>query len=250
MLGSNTGTPKIYLTVGFGKIRQKSLENKTKVDANTPGAVKRLTKAGAESWAMEYDFIGGIIEGIFYKEDKEYGNSFEVTLSDGPDVYQLSFSEDSLFWTAFMERLPNIVLDRPIVIHVYDFEDKDRKRRAGLNVEQDNNANTTKKEKKSSEVVYNVNSAYREWVGVAPNGSMVFKNGFPSSKGVNFEDKEDQKIYFLQVKKFLRDQFKKMVFNKPAQSSSASSSSPGAAYDIPSDNFVGAEGDGSDDLPF
>jgi hypothetical protein len=192
-LGSHSGSPKIFLQVSFGKIRQKSLENKQKVDASTPGAVRRETQSGSESWALEHDFLSGIIENIFYKEDAQYGNSFEVVISDVVDQYQLSFTEDSRYWFDFMKKLPNVDLKEKIKISAYDFVNKENKRVAGCGVEQNN-------QKVAS---------YYEVKG--QDGKWKLLHGFPVSEGVDFKDKDEIKMYFIKVKKFLRNQFNDLI---------------------------------------
>jgi len=191
-LGSHNQTQKTFLTVGFGKIRQKSLENKQRVDANTPGAVKRLTQSGAESWALEHDYISGLIENIFYKEDAEFGNSFEVTISDKGEKYQLSFSEESRFWIDFMKKLPNIDLLQELKITAYDFTDKENKHKAGISVIQNDVKITSYYEHKKED------------------GKWDFLHGFPSSTGIDFKDKDELKMYFIKVKKFLRGEFNRL----------------------------------------
>jgi hypothetical protein len=192
-LGSHSGSPKIFLQVSFGKIRQKSLENKQKVDASTPGAVRRETQSGSESWALEHDFLSGIIENIFYKEDAQYGNSFEVVISDVVDQYQLSFTEDSRYWFDFMKKLPNVDLKSVVKISAYDFVNKENKRVAGCGVEQNNQKVASYYEVKDKD------------------GKWTLLHGFPVSDGVVFKDKDEIKMYFIKVKKFLRNQFNDLI---------------------------------------
>jgi len=195
MLGSHNGTSKIYLTVGFGKIRQKSLENRQKVEKDTPGAVKRQTQAGADSWAIEHDFVSGTIENIFYKEDKQYGNSFEITLNDVADTYQLSLSETNRNCIDFLKKLPNLDMTNKVKLTAYDFVDKLGKRRAGLSIEQDGQKISSYYEQKQAD------------------GTWKLLHKFPSGEGVNFKDDDDAKIYFIKVKKFLKAQFDEFFAN-------------------------------------
>jgi len=224
-LGSNSGSPRIFLTVGFGRIRQKSLENKQKVDASTPGAVKRLKQDNTETWAIEHDFVSGIIQSIFYKEDAKYGNSFEVTLQDVADVYQVSFPEDSRFWFDFSKKLTNIDLKQEVKITAYDFVDKENKRRAGVSVEQNGNK---------------LRSFYDQ---MNPDKSWTLLYGFPSGDGVDFKDKDEIKMYFIKVKKFLRGEFNakfKDKFDNKPHVAEDNSSAPPTDFVPPTD----------DDLPF
>lgn len=195
-LGTNSSSPRIFLTVGFGKIRQKSLENKQKVDANTPNAVKRLKKDNTESWALEHDFVSGTIENIFYKEDQQYGNSFEVVICDMGALYQLSLQEESRFWIDFMKKLPNVDLSKDIKITAYDFTDREGKHRAGISLLQNEQKIQSYYETKSQ------------------SGTWTILHGFPASEGVNFKDKDELKVYFIQVKKFLRNEFNRLFSGK------------------------------------
>jgi hypothetical protein len=227
-LGSNTGTARIFLTVGFGKIRQKTLETKQKVDANTPNAVMRELSNGAESWALEHDFISGVIENISYKEDKQYGNSFEVVIRDVTDLYQLSFSEDSRFCADFLKKLPNVNLSNELKITAYDFTNQEGKHVAGISIEQSGNKITSFYDKKHED---------------KGKVSWELLHGFPKSEGVNFKDKDETKIYFIQVKKFLRSEFNRLFsdkFNK-------SESKPEIHEDIIDNNLPSEP---ADDLPF
>jgi hypothetical protein len=188
-LGSNSTISKIFLTVGFGKIRQKSLENKQKVDKDTPGSVKRQTQSGTDSWALEHDYIIGKIENIFYKEDVQYGNSFEIVISDVADTYQLSLSETSRYCVAFLKKLPNIDLTNNVKLIAYDFTDKEGKRKSGLSIEQEGQKIGSYYERKQED---------GKW-------KLLYK--FPDPKGIDFHDKDEAKIYFIRVKKFLKSQF-------------------------------------------
>lgn len=191
-LGNNNADGRTFLSVAFGKIRQKQLENREKVTSETPKAVMRKTQSGQESWAIEYDFIEGTIQNIFYREDKEYGNSFEVVIRDAADLFQLSFSENSRFWTDFARKLPNIDFNIPIKITAYDFTDSERKRRIGISVEQDG---------------IKIQSFYHE----QKDDKIIAINGFPSGDDINFNDNDELKVFYIQVKKFLREEFNKRI---------------------------------------
>jgi hypothetical protein len=232
-LGSNTGTAKTYLSVGFGKIRQKQTENKQKVDANTPNAVKRETQSGAESWALEHDFVSGKIEKIFFKEDKEYGNSFEVVISDAVDIYQLSFTEESRFWFDFAKKLPNIDLSKEVKITAYDFEDKEsKKRRAGISIEQSG---------------VKINSFYDEKDG----DKYKLLHGFPNAPtDMNWKDKDEVKVYFISVKKFLRSEFTRLFAEKWNETGRTPMEERDALESIITPNKNGGASLPEDDLPF
>jgi hypothetical protein len=229
-LGNNSGnSPKIYLSVGFGKLRQKQLENKQKVDKDTPGAIKRLTQQGAETWALEYDFVEGLIENIFFKEDTEYGNSFEVVVRDAADLYQISFTEESRYCIEFLKRLPNINLTKSVKLMVYDFVNKEGKRNSGVSIEQEGLPGDTIK-------VQSFYSRQKE------DKTYENINGFPvPKKDINWKDKDDVKIYFIDVKKFLRSEFNRLFEDK----FKSTTHMPDKVQEM-----TESENNGSDDLPF
>jgi len=188
--GTNSGN-KTFLSIGFGKIRQKYLDNKEKVSSVTDNAVKRIIN-DKESWAIEKDFVEGIIENIYLKEDKEYGNSFEVSIADGITKYQLSVKENSRYWVDFAKKLPNINFSETVKLTTYDFEDSNNKRKVGISVMQGNKKILSYYTDKKDDKVFSI-------------------NGFPSGKDVNFKDKDDLQIYLIDVKKFLRKEFKNKI---------------------------------------
>lgn len=220
-LGTSNQSDRTYLSVGFGKIRQKNQSNGEKVTKDTPNAVKRTTQSGNESWAIEYDFCEGKIENIFYRQDENYGNSFEVVLSDVADEYQLSFKEDSRFWTDLMKKLPNIDLSERVKLFAYDFESKG-KRYVGMSVEQNGQK---------------IQSFYSKKVG----DSWKEANGFPSADGVDWKDKDELNIYLIKVRKFLRNEFKTRIEPKFEKVKEATKST----YELPGDIEELAQ-----DLPF
>lgn len=192
-LGSNSSGDRTFLSVGFGKIRQKSVNGK-KVDAGTVGAVCRETQSGAESWALEHDFLTGVIEKIFYKEDTNYGNSFEVIITDGLDTYQLSFTEDSRFWFDMAKKLPNVNFSEKIKITAYDFEDKQtHKRRAGISLEQNGQK---------------ISSYYDYFDEDTQSWSIL--HGYPNEQ-IDWKDKDEIKMYMIKIKKFLRSEFVRLI---------------------------------------
>lgn len=195
-LGTHENSPKTYLTVGFGKLRQKSLSNKEKVTSSTPGAVMRETASGNESWALEYDYITGVISYIQFKEDRDYGNSYEVVLKDGPETFQLSFKADSRYWVDFMKKLPNIDLSQELKITIYDFEDKTtQKRKAGTSVEQNSAKVLSFYDKKDGD-----------------NWSYLY--GYPDPSNVNWKNKKSTQIYLLELEEFLHEEFMSRIFSQ------------------------------------
>lgn len=169
--------PKTYLSITYGKFRQSS----TKDDEE---AVSRMNKDDKEVWERVFDWIEGKITKIYYKEDDEFGNSFEVTIDDGAEKFNLSFKEDSRYCSDLLSKLPNIDLNQDVKLVPYDFQPKDSpSARKGLTIWQ-NNAKIEN---------YFVNKE---------GDKFIYKHGFPESDGKM--EKDDFKIYMIKVKKFLR----------------------------------------------
>jgi hypothetical protein len=244
-LGNNQQSQsRTFLSVGFGKLRQRSLASGQKVDETTPKAIKRQTQQGADTWALEYDFINGKIDSIFYKDnsDNKFENTFEVLLRDGIDFYQISFTENSKYWFGFMETLPNIILSEPVNITVFDYINKDKVRKSGINVEQFNNKNTREVEFKDGTIHQYVNSFYKEYT---EDKKWKFLNGYPEPMNkMDWKDKDDVKMYFMRVKKFLREEFKRLFSDKFTKSEANSE----VISNIEPDNAP--DGGGDSDLPF
>jgi hypothetical protein len=202
--GTNSSSQKTFLNVAYGKLRQKSLENKEKVNANTPNAVKRISQSGTDSWAIEFDWIEGKIENIFHKDDPEYGDSFEVVLSDVLDKYQISFADNSRFWFDLAKKLPNVELSQIVKINPYDFTEKGtNKRRVGVSIEQNGKKILSFYDKKKDDNTWEL------------------LHGFPKPDiDINWKDKDEVKIYTIKVKKFLKAEFEKRIqplFGQPAK---------------------------------
>ena len=170
---------KRYLHISYGKFREKAGEN-----AN--GAEVRQTKEKKTVWEYVYDYAEGEIVKIFYKESKDYGNSFEVLIRDDKELFQVSFKEGDNFYNDFFAKLPNVDLDKWVKLIPYDFEDENSgKQKRGLTVWQENNKLDSKFTSYDKETK-----------------KFSYLEGFPEP-GKSM-DKEDWKIYFIQVVKFLR----------------------------------------------
>lgn len=168
---------KTYLQIGWGKLRLKAA-------VMAEGVVERETQKGEKSLAYEYNFIEGKITKIYYKDSKEYGNSFEVTIDDGKEKYSVSFKEDSRYCQDFLSKLPNIAFSKTVKITPYQMTDnKSGKEKRGVSIQQDG---------------VKIQSYFSELVDEKWN----HKHGFPEPASKNMSETE-LKIYFLLVKDFL-----------------------------------------------
>lgn len=169
-----------YMHISYGKFKEKAFEN-------APGAEARENKDGKVVWEYNFDYIEGKITGIYYKEDEKFGNSFEVVIDDSKEKFQISFKEGDSFFNDFFSKLPNINLKEWVKLAPYSFEDKNTgKLKKGITVWQ----NDSKVE--NYFVKYNQDQK-----------TYTYLHGFPEPE--KKMDKEEWKIYFIRVRKFLRN---------------------------------------------
>ncbi len=181
-----TQEQKIFLQIAYGKLRMKAKEGDAK-------AVWREFE-GKGSWAVEYSWIEGQIKKIYYKESKEYGNSYEVTIDDGENLYNVSFKENSRYCQDFLVKLPNIDLSQPVKITPYDMRSEDGKERRGTSVMQNGIKLKSYFSQKEGDV----------W---------IYREGFPEPKKPKLTDKE-WKIYLIEIQSFLMDYVKDNIIPK------------------------------------
>jgi hypothetical protein len=195
--GTSHSTNKTFFKVSFGTLRQGTLPSGDKVNESTPNAVRRETQDGTPSWALEIPWLSGKIESIFHKTSEKYKDTYEVVIDEGIDQSQLSFGDDSRFWIDFMKKLPNIDLTQEVKLTPYEFTDKEKgKRRVGVSVEQNG---------------VKIASYYNK---LKSDGTYEDLYGFPTAKKEYFENKDKTKRYFVDVKIFLDDEFKRLFADK------------------------------------
>jgi len=120
-LTQSTSQSKTFLSVGYGKIRQRSV-NGAKVDEHTAGAVYRSKpdKPDKGTWAIEYDALVGNIVNIFYRTSGfgsatggwiSIPNSSELNEPiSGPVQFKIAFSS-----IGFLSQTPPQLSDFDIV---------------------------------------------------------------------------------------------------------------------------------------
>ncbi len=179
---------KIYLKASYGAIRRTS----TKDDPQTK---VRQNKDGENIYERVYNFVDGVLEDVTFYEHEEFGNSWTIHLVDGEEHYAIQIQETSRYGLDFLKKLPNLIKGDRYKLIAYDFE-KNGKRRVGISIEE---LKTNSK----------VQSYYQD---IQKDGDkFIIKNlyDFPNFDG-DWEDKDDCKIYFTKVAKFLRK--KSLVF--------------------------------------
>jgi len=170
----------MYLYIIGGTLMQKS-------EQNAKGAVLRSyeTSAGdkGEKWEIHHKSLTGFIEGIEFK-DSDFGEQCVVKVTDGKDKAQLNLQTESRYFIDFAQKIANVDMNEPVTFSPFDFTNKETgKQIRGMSMVQSGKKIESyfyEKEKKK-----NINGI------VEPeNGGKGFK-------------KDDWKIYFIQLKKFL-----------------------------------------------
>ena len=171
-----------------------SLREKTTKD--NPDAVLREyeLKDGTkgEKWEVVYKSIIGRITGISFR-DGDYGQQLilEFTGKEG-DVLNVTTNTSSNFGTDIMRRLPNVDLSKSVFFLPYSFEDDRGKDRRGVSIK--------------------IGDEKAENFFFDPVNKKTV-NGFPEPTKEDM-DKDDWKVHFIEVKKFLVDYTEKNIIPK------------------------------------
>ena len=175
-------TKRIYLSVGFGTLRQKA-------DKDNPKATERTLQSGEKTYAIEYMYVSGILDNIVFKDDPKYGKQWTVFVDDGEEHYAIRIKEDSRYASDLLKRVPNMYKGEHYRFTPYDFE-TNGKRRVGLSIK--------------NQADERIESYYQKFHDEG-EGKFRVENlhGYPAFEG-DAKDKEELKIYFIQVAKFLR----------------------------------------------
>lgn len=174
-----------YLNIVQGKLRMPTSED-------NPKAVKREWEAkdGTKGIKHElvYDEISGVITSIKFKQS-DFGEQLSIGIKDDKD-YIINMPSDSRYAINFMRRLPAVDLGQKVELKPYDVTDDDGKRNTGIKITQ---GEVIKDQFYDAEKKKNV-------------------GGMPEMKVEN-PDADDWKVYFIGVKKFLKENTIKMVDN-------------------------------------
>ena len=170
---------KMYLSIIGWTLVQK-------VEEGSAGAKKREYETSdwnkGVKWEISYKNLTGKITGMTFK-DGDFGEQFILQLSDSDNNYQIAMTTDSRYFGDFAKKLPNLELEDEITLNPYDFTSKEGKQMRGLSIVQD---------------WEKVTSAY--WDGKKTLGGMPEV----SKADAKTYTKDDWKIYFMAVKKFLK----------------------------------------------
>ena len=176
-----------YLTIIAGKLSQK-------VSEDTDGAIKREYDVDGNKgvkWELRYKNLSGFITWIEFKQS-DYGEMCIVTIEQNWEVDKLTMNTDSRYFADLGRKISNIDLSKTVFINPYDFE-KNGKQIRWLDIKQD---------------WEKITDAYYDWE------TKKTKKGFPA---VNDEDKkkydkDDWKMFFIQIKKYLKAEMEKIEF--------------------------------------
>ena len=177
----------IYLSIVGWKLAQK-------VNEDTPWATKREYETS--DWAKKvkfekyYKWVTWLIKGLEFRST-DFGEQFVITLYKEWQEVKISMPTDSNYFTDFAKKLPKINLDKEIRISSFEFEsDKGKKvkwffiSQDGVKVENDYYFDKDKKKT-------------RNWMPEVDK-----------KESKNY-DKDDWKMFFLKVKKFLKSEVEK-----------------------------------------
>jgi hypothetical protein len=166
----------VYLSIVGGRLRQKVAEGTEKAvlrKYETPTGEK------GEKWELVYNTWEGVVRGLKVIEN-DYGKFLNVVFDDAT----LSIHSDSRYFSDFVKKLAGADLSKAIKVQPYDFEDENKKKVTGVNVFQGAD--------KLKDYFYDFEKKKQ-------------LNGFPVSGHTKAKpyDKDDWKMYFMEVKKFL-----------------------------------------------
>lgn len=181
-MGREQSTQRIYMNISFGKIRERSTED-------NPNAVMRELKDKSKVYELVFDSVSGVLEDIIFSDDQKFGKQWKLRITDGNEHFQVQVPEDSRYGIDLLKKLPNLHKGSIYRFKPYDFE-RNGKRKAGIAI-------TNKADQK-------VESFFQRFSGNDQDGWKVENlHGFPELTG-NAKDKDDLKVYFILVAKFLR----------------------------------------------
>lgn len=178
----------LYLTIAQGEMVQKSTKDNPRAEQRTYTVKENGEEVEKKRWEIKHRNLTGFIKSLNLRKGK-FGEDLEVQITDGEDTAQLSFSADSDYFSDFVKRLKNVDLTKQVILRPYDIPNKDPNKRStrGISIEQDGEK---------------IKSYFWDPVKKKPI------NGIPvvSEEERGNYDKDDWKIHFMQVRKFLKKQ--------------------------------------------
>lgn len=220
--------PRVYAYfLSDGSVRVQTTEN-------DPKAVRREyeTKDGKSGVKFErkYRSVSGMLVGLKFRDD-EYGTTLSLVLrAPGEDDIVLSVNAGSAFHDDLLKKLPNVDVSQPVIFAPYAFTDSTGKERRGVTVMQD--------DEKLSNFFYD--PATKESL-----------HDFPRPDGdTKTYSKDDWKIYFLRVRKFLRSYTEANITPKLTDNAVASFGREVAQEVLPQGDLGKADEIDTSNIPF
>lgn len=173
-----------YLSIIAGKLSQK-------VNEGTDGAVKREYDVDGNKgvkWELQYKNLSGFITKMEFRQT-DYGEMFTVTIEQDWEVDVLSMNTDSRYFADFWRKLKWIDLWETVTLNPYDFE-KNGKQIRGLDIRQG---------------WEKITDQYFDW---EKKESLHWLPSVTDAERKKY-DKDDWKIFFVKIKKFLKAEIEK-----------------------------------------
>jgi len=121
-------------------------------------------------------------------------NSYEVTIDDDVNLWNVSFKESTKYCQDFLVKLPNINVSQVVKLTPYEMKGDDGKDKRGTSVMQ----NAIK---------------LKNFFSQKEGETWVYREGFPEPKKPKLSDKE-WKIYLIEIQCFLMDYVKAHIIPK------------------------------------
>lgn len=175
--GDNTNT--LYLSIiGWNMVQ--------KVEEGTLGAKRRDYETSDWNTGTKYEIhhknLVGKVVGLEFV-DGSFGEQFVLTLANWEDRAKIHLNSDSKYFTAFAKKLPNLKLEENVTLNSFDFTTNDGKRITGMDIKQ------------GGEKVADYYWDGKKALNGIPEVSKTDAKGY---------DKDDWKMHFMKVKKFLK----------------------------------------------
>jgi len=181
-MGLTEKSDRIYLRISHGSIRKT-------VKEGTPKAVSRENKEGIIVWELVWRDLSGTLGNIAFRDHEEYGKQWTLLIDDGDERFALQINENTRYGIDLLKKIPNLWKGMEIKVMPYDFKDENDSVKCGVSI-------------KCGDV--KIGSFYQEWNDDG-KGKQIVKNlhNYPEYEG-KWTDKDEVKVYFIQLAKFLR----------------------------------------------
>lgn len=116
------GDQGTYVSIANGKIVQ------TFKDAGDK-RVQHVSKEGKVSYRREYDSISGMMTGFKLKQstNPQFSDQYIITLEDEGQKFFVNFYKSSRVAASIMKALPNVDLEKPVVLYPWKMQDSNDK---------------------------------------------------------------------------------------------------------------------------